>query len=55
MDLRLSSRIPGEALEDTGVIRLQSPDLQAHTGDDLIAWIVQLAEWHCILIPLQLG
>lgn len=55
MDLSLSSRVPGEALEDSGIAGLYLPDLKAHAGDDLVARVVEFTEGNCILIPLQPG
>lgn len=37
VDLSFSSRVPGEALEDSGIAGLYLPDLKAHAGDDLVA------------------
>lgn len=55
VDLSLSGRVPGEALEDSGIAGLYLPDLEAHAGHDLVAWIFEFTEGNCILIPLQPG
>lgn len=55
VDLSFSSRVPGEALEDSGIAGLYLPDLKAHAGDDLVARVAEFTEGHSIFIPLQLG
>lgn len=55
MDLSLSSRVPGKALEDSSIAGLYLPDLKAHAGDDLVARVVEFTEGNSIFIPLQLG
>lgn len=53
--LHLAAFVAGEALEDPGVLRTQLLDAQAPSREQSVPGVLELADGHGILEPLQLG